>query len=231
MPSHDAWGRKLKPFRDVEVARIRYLSIEEARRLINASDSEFRPLVRAALETGARYSELARLEVADFNPDAGTVAIRKSKSGKGRHVVLTAEGAEFFSASCAGRAGTDVHSCRRQPVEGQRARPSDGRGQRAGKVEERQLSRVTAFLGERGGDGWGAVGFDRREPRSRRRQSRYCEALRAFQSVSFEGRRFARAHQSTVFGPTRRSCRCDKNFCFASGAKRPARRSFFCNKI
>ena len=30
----------------------------------------------------ARYSELARLEVADFNPDAGTVAIRKSKSGK-----------------------------------------------------------------------------------------------------------------------------------------------------
>ena len=82
VPSRDAWGRKLKPFRDVEVARIRYLTIAEARRLINACDAEFRPLVRAALETGARYGELARLEVADFNPDAGTVTVRKSKTGK-----------------------------------------------------------------------------------------------------------------------------------------------------
>jgi hypothetical protein len=53
--NRDPWGRKLKPFRDVEVARVRYLSIAEAHRLINACDAEFRPLVRAALETGARY--------------------------------------------------------------------------------------------------------------------------------------------------------------------------------
>ena len=52
----DAWGRKLRPFRDVEMARVRYLSIEEAQRLINASDpGGFRSLVRGALETGARY--------------------------------------------------------------------------------------------------------------------------------------------------------------------------------
>jgi integrase len=66
------------PFRDVEVARVRYLTVAEATRLINASDQEFRPLVRAALETGARYGELTRLEVSDFNVDAGTVTIRKS---------------------------------------------------------------------------------------------------------------------------------------------------------
>ena len=36
--TRDAWGRRLKPFRDVEVARVRYLSIDEARRLINACD-------------------------------------------------------------------------------------------------------------------------------------------------------------------------------------------------
>ena len=64
---------------------------------------EFRPLVRAALETGCRYGELIRLEVHDFNPDAGTVAIHKSKSGKARHVILTPEGAEFFRQHCAGR--------------------------------------------------------------------------------------------------------------------------------
>lgn len=45
--ARDAWGRKLKPFRDLEVARIRYLSVAEAGRLINACDPDFRPLVRA----------------------------------------------------------------------------------------------------------------------------------------------------------------------------------------
>ncbi len=104
----DAWGRKLKPFENADAARIRYLSIAEANRLINACAADFRPLVRAALETGARYSELARLEVVDFNPDSGTIAIRKSKSGEGRHIVLTEEGAAFFRAHCAGRAGHEL---------------------------------------------------------------------------------------------------------------------------
>jgi integrase len=103
--SRDPWGRKLKPFRDVEVARVRYLKVDEARRLVNAADPEFRSLLRAALETGARYSELTRAEVTDFNPDAGTLAIRKSKSGKPRHIVLTEEGSAFFRQHAAGRAG------------------------------------------------------------------------------------------------------------------------------
>jgi len=106
--NRDAWGRKLKPFHDVEVARVRYLSVAEAQRLINACDTEFRPLVRAALMTGCRYGELARLQVADLNADAGTVTIRKSKSGKARHVVLTDEGRAFFGALCAGRDGHEL---------------------------------------------------------------------------------------------------------------------------
>ncbi len=106
--NRDAWGRKLKPFRDVQVARVRYLTVDTAQRLINACDPDFRPLVRAALETGCRYSELARLEVQDFNPDAGTITIRKSKSGKVRHVVLTPEGADFFRQHCLGRSGHEV---------------------------------------------------------------------------------------------------------------------------
>jgi integrase len=103
--NRDAWGRKLKPFRDVEVARVHYLSVADAVRLINASDSAFRPLVRAALETGCRYGELTQLEVHDFNPDAGTVNIRRSKTGKARHIVLTDEGRAFFRQHCAGRGG------------------------------------------------------------------------------------------------------------------------------
>jgi integrase len=99
-----AW-RKVKPFKNVDAARLRYLTIAEAKRLINASDKDFRLLVQAALQTGARYSELARLTVSDFNPDVGTVQIQQSKSGKSRHIVLTSEGQAFFHQLSAGRAG------------------------------------------------------------------------------------------------------------------------------
>jgi integrase len=101
-----AW-RKVKPFRRVEMARVRYLSIVEAKQLINACDPEFRPLVQAGLQTGARYGELARLQVHDFNADSGTLAIRQSKAGKARHAVLTNEGRAFFAQLTAGRAGAD----------------------------------------------------------------------------------------------------------------------------
>ena len=99
--------RKIRPFRKVDAARMRYLSIAESKRLINACDQHFRPLVAAALQTGARYGELARLVTSDFNPDAGTLHIRTSKSGKGRHVVLTDEGQHFFSQLTAGRFGAE----------------------------------------------------------------------------------------------------------------------------
>jgi integrase len=104
--SDSAW-RRVEPFEDVDAARVRYLSIAEAIRLINASDADFRRLVRGALETGARYGELCALLVNDFNRDSGTVTIRQSKSGKPRHIVLTADGATFFASITAGRAGSE----------------------------------------------------------------------------------------------------------------------------
>jgi len=61
-------------------------------------------LVRAAMLTGCRYGELIVLRVGDYNPDAGTVAIRVSKSGKARHVVLTDEGKEFFEQAILNKA-------------------------------------------------------------------------------------------------------------------------------
>ena len=106
--SNDAWGRRVKPFRDVDVARVRYLIVAEAKRLVNACAAEFRPLVIAALQTGARYGELARLLVSDFHADSGTVHVRKSKSGKSRHIVLTEEGVAFFRQTCIGRAGDEL---------------------------------------------------------------------------------------------------------------------------
>jgi integrase len=104
--SNKAWS-KVTPFEGVNVARTRYLSVAEAQRLINASDPDFRLLVQAALFTGCRVQELARLVVADFNPDSGTLLIQRSKSMKPRHVMLGDEGIAFFGDLVAGRAGSE----------------------------------------------------------------------------------------------------------------------------
>jgi integrase len=106
-PNADVW-RRVKPFPNASGTRVRYLTEAEASRLLNACALDFRDIVRAGLETGARYSELGRLRVEDFNPDTGTLAIRESKSGKPRHIVLTNEGRAFFEQICAGRGCNDV---------------------------------------------------------------------------------------------------------------------------
>jgi hypothetical protein len=51
-----AWGRRVKPF-NASAARKRYLTLAEARRLLEGCAPDLRALVRAGLETGARLSE------------------------------------------------------------------------------------------------------------------------------------------------------------------------------
>src|SRR5262249_17311683 len=100
----DLEWRRVKNFGKVDSARARFLTVAEAQPLVNPFDPNFRQLARAALENGCRYQELARLQCHDFNADAGILAIRQSKGGKPRHVILTPEGAAFFRDVCAGRA-------------------------------------------------------------------------------------------------------------------------------
>ena len=105
--SDDAW-RRVKPFKAVETALVRYLSRRpNACGLVNACEPAFRNLVRGALLTGCRYSELAGLHAADFNADAGVITVRESKAGKPRHVVLTDEGQRLFATLTAGKLGND----------------------------------------------------------------------------------------------------------------------------
>ena len=104
--SDDAW-RRVKPFRAVETARVRYLSEDECIRVVNACGPAFRNLVRGAMLTGCRYSELTAMHVADFNSDAGVVTVRESKVGKPRHVVLTDEGQHLFATLTVGKLGDE----------------------------------------------------------------------------------------------------------------------------
>jgi integrase len=98
--SDEAW-RRVKPFREADAAKVRYLDSAEAQRLVSAADPAFRPLVQAALLTGCRYGEITAFRVADFDRVAGTVMVRSAKSGKPRHVVLTEDGIGLFEAHIA----------------------------------------------------------------------------------------------------------------------------------
>jgi integrase len=107
IPSDEPW-RRVEPFEEADACRARYLTVAEAQRLLNACDPDFRRLVEAALATGARYGELVTFRASDFNPDSGTIHVRTSKSGKGRHVVLNDEGVALFKSFAAGKAGNAV---------------------------------------------------------------------------------------------------------------------------
>jgi len=104
----DVEWRRVKPFPKVNRSRAAYLTLAQCKRLINAADPEFRILVRAALETGARYGELGRLRVEDYNPDSGTLQIWLSKSGESRHIILAEDGRAFFDQLTAGRDGGEL---------------------------------------------------------------------------------------------------------------------------
>ena len=101
--SDDKAWRRVTPFEKVDVPRVRFLTEAESIRLVNASNAELRPLVRAALLTGARYGELVRMTVGAFNERTGQIFIAPSKSGKARHVPLNAAGIELFESLTTGR--------------------------------------------------------------------------------------------------------------------------------
>jgi integrase len=97
-----AW-RLLKPFRDTGAARVRFLDAAEQQRLLNTTEGPLRDLVAAALMTGARFGELARLAVRDFDHANGTVFVERSKNGRARHIPLTAGGLALFERLAMGR--------------------------------------------------------------------------------------------------------------------------------
>ena len=71
------------------MARNRYFSLDEVKRLLNAAAPDFRPLLRAALETGCRYGELTRLQVKRDHCGRGLHATWSSNSGKYRLVEVS----------------------------------------------------------------------------------------------------------------------------------------------
>lgn len=102
----DAWAL-VKPFKEADAPKVRWLTDDEAVRLANASGGDFRALVTAAMLTGCRYGELAALRVVNLHLAAGVLDVPKTKGGKARTVVLTTEAVAFFTRQAAGRKPSD----------------------------------------------------------------------------------------------------------------------------
>jgi integrase len=105
--SKAAW-ESVKPYRDVAASKIRYLTDNESKQLVEAAEIPFRYLVIGALLTGARYGELAAMRVGDFDLAAGTIHIPRPKSGNPRHIFLTDEGQQFFTSVLTDKRSSDV---------------------------------------------------------------------------------------------------------------------------
>lgn len=103
----NAW-RRVRPFAKADAPRLRSLADDESRRLVNACNRSFRPMVIAALLTGARYSELTALEVRDFDIQSQSLRLRDTKSGKPRAVYLEVEGFQLVSQAIVGKSRNEL---------------------------------------------------------------------------------------------------------------------------
>lgn len=75
--------------RPKESKRVRVaLSKEEVRKLVGACSPNFRPLVLAALFTGARRGELLRLRWGDINFDTTSISLLRPKAGNASTIPL-----------------------------------------------------------------------------------------------------------------------------------------------
>jgi len=101
--------RLVKPFAGTSASRVRILTADEQIKLLAACDEEFRSLVQAGLFTGARYGELSRVEVRDFNGTTLHIKWGKSKGAyKARHCFLTSEAKDWFRQLVSGRAESEL---------------------------------------------------------------------------------------------------------------------------
>jgi integrase len=97
IPSDAAW-RRLESFKEADQRREHHFTEPEVARLIREArkqDAPFADLLAAAFYTGARYGELAALDVRHVDARRRTLAIPSGKTGA-RVVTLTEEGARWF---------------------------------------------------------------------------------------------------------------------------------------
>jgi integrase len=102
--SNDAWSG-VRPFVVNSRPEIRVLTSDEQERLLRSCPPALLQLVRGALETAARYGELASLTVGNYQADARIIHFPSNitKNHRARSIHLAREGALFFDEVTVGR--------------------------------------------------------------------------------------------------------------------------------
>lgn len=102
-----AWD-KVETFDNVDVPKRQYFTADQATRFISVCPVDFRQLVKAALYTGCRYSELTTMTVDAFDANAGHISVLQGKTGRMKHAHLTDAEIEFFAGLTRGKRPTDL---------------------------------------------------------------------------------------------------------------------------
>lgn len=105
--SERAW-RCLRRVPNIDAPRHHFLTRDQCRRLLQSCRQDLGNLVRGALYSGCRVSELADLRAKDVGTDIFGLYIAPSKNGRARFVFLPEEGMAFFFDCCDGKAA-DAH--------------------------------------------------------------------------------------------------------------------------
>jgi len=105
--SDRAW-RCLRRLPNRDMPRHLFLSRDQCRILIQHCRDDLADLVRAALYSGCRISELANLRVCDVGGDIFGIYISSSKNRHRRCVYLPDEGMNFFLRKCADKDRDDL---------------------------------------------------------------------------------------------------------------------------
>ena len=98
-PNTDAaWQEALKPYKGAHKRRDLYLDHAERKRLVEATDAEAAPFVRALCLLPLRPGAVANLLVADFDKRTRTLTIGKDKQGRPRQITVPETAAEFLGS-------------------------------------------------------------------------------------------------------------------------------------
>jgi integrase len=101
--SEAAWQEALKAFRNADGQRTLYLDRTQRRKLLEKTDTEAAPFVRALCLLPLRPGALAALTAGDFDKRTSELTIGKDKTGKPRRIQLPAEAAKLLAAQAANK--------------------------------------------------------------------------------------------------------------------------------
>jgi integrase len=101
--SHKRAWDKVQSFKAASKPRIVETTLDDLQELVAACLPHFQQLVKGAILTGCRYSELANLRVRNFYPNTQQIHIEDSKNDHERMVPLNEEGVVLFEELTAHR--------------------------------------------------------------------------------------------------------------------------------